>query len=108
MTATMTNLSDTDPHEWPNALENAFGHWEGLLDDPDELDARAADLRAGDEIDERDTYLEDLIGRLDELLGDPDRLEARAAAMRAAGAATEASEAKWGIDGAAFMDGRGL
>jgi hypothetical protein len=23
----MTKLSDTDPHAWPNALENAFGHW---------------------------------------------------------------------------------
>ena len=49
--------------------------------------------------------LEDLIARLSEFVDDPDRLEARAAALRAAGEATEAAEAKWGIDGAAFMAG---
>jgi hypothetical protein len=103
MTATATKaLSDTDPHEWPNALENAFGPWEDLLTDPDKLDARAADLRTGDEIDERDNSLED---HLDELLSDPERLEARAAAIRAFEAATEASKKRWGIDGAAFMAG---
>jgi hypothetical protein len=114
-TTILAELSDTDPYAWPNALENAFGHWEDLLADPDELEARAADLRTGNEFDTPRTRscvsgvagitLQDLIGRLDELLSDPDRLEARAAAMRTAAAATEVDEQKWGIDGAAFMRG---
>jgi len=97
--------SDTDPREWAMAMEDAFGEWEDLLDDPDELDERAAWLRAGADGAEPDTALEDLIQHLYELIDDPDRLEARAASLRAATAAIAAAEAKWGPVGAAFMDG---
>jgi hypothetical protein len=45
MTATVTQPSDTEPHEWSQALESAVGVWIDLLDGPDELEARAVWLR---------------------------------------------------------------
>lgn len=113
MTATVTKLSDTDPYEWPSALENAFGAWGSLLADPDELETRAAWLRTTDPQDfERDNSLEDLVASLSEFVDDPGRLDARAAALRAFEAAIELADqqfkvdkAKYGIDGATFMAG---
>lgn len=72
----------------PHFASAASGGWIDLLDDPDELEARAVWLRT-DEEHGWDNSLEDLIARLSEFVDDPDRLEARAVALRAAGAATE-------------------